>query len=320
LGLNTGKSWEDMRREFSDEQVKKIHTTYAALWPKDTNIADLLPRPDTRVFRALYVGLIDPRTIAASVIGWLRYFDEIVVLNPFTNATLMRPEYSPIDSPSQHKEQTIKNVTLFTALGSFIYDGVVHVIPDPIEFNETFREAVWAIAKERRGNIKPDRADLELSYELGRDDLKRMIARLPDQDLRREIRDSDPKPSDDKIDEVIAYIRKQHAADPLALIQPLATGKDGGQLMVMRGVNFELALFLSQLTGAAIYSDQRLTREDLAAARLPPADGSAGVDQVRPLQLALAFHPETIRAAREAATSLAVRASLRALFATGLAQ
>jgi hypothetical protein len=320
LGLNTGKSWEDVRRELSDEQVKKIHITYAALWPRDTNIADLLPRPDGRVFRALYVGLIDPRTIAASVIGWLRYFDEIVVLSPFTNATLMRPEFSPIDAPGQYKEQTIKNVALITALASFIYDGVVHLVPDPIEFNDTFRQGVWAIAKERRGNIKLDRADLELSHELGRDDVKRMIARLPDQDLRRQIRDSDPKLSDDKITEVIAYIRKEHAADPLALIQPLATGKDGGQLMVMRGVNFELALFLAQLTGAAVYSDQRLTREDLSAARLPPADGSAGADQVLPLQLALALHPETIRAAREAATSLAVRASLRALFATGLAQ
>ena len=320
LGLNAGKSWEDVRRELSDEQVKKIHVTYAALWPKDTNIADLLPRPDARVFRALYVGLIDPRTIAASVIGWLRYFDEIVVLSPFPNATLMRPEYSPIESPGQYKEQTIKNVALFTALASFIYDGVVQLVPDPIEFNDTFRQGVWAIAKERRGNIKPDHADLELSYELGRDDLKRMMARLPDEDLRRQIRDCDPKLSDDKITEVVAYIREEHVADPLALIQPLATGKDGGQLMVMRGVNFELALFLAQLTGAAIYSDQRLTREDLAAARLPPADGSAGADQVLPLQLALASHPETIRVAREAATSPVVRASLRALFAAGLAE
>ena len=84
-------------------KVQKIHITYAALWPNDTNIADLLPRPDGRVFRALYVGLIDPRTIAASVIGWLRYFDEIFVINPFTNATLMRPAYSPkavVSSPA----------------------------------------------------------------------------------------------------------------------------------------------------------------------------------------------------------------------------
>jgi len=79
-----------------------------------------------------------------------------------------------------------------------------------------------------------------------------MLARLPEEDLRRQIRKSDPKLSDDTITDAIAYIRKEHATDPLGLIQPLATGKDGGQLMVMRGVNFELALFLAQLTGAII--------------------------------------------------------------------
>lgn len=320
LGLNAGKTWEDVRRELSDEQVQKIHTTYAALWPKDTNIADLLPRPDERVFRALYVGLIDPRTIAASVVGWLRYFDEIVVLNPFTNATLMRPEYSPIDSPGQYKEQTIKNVALFTALAPFVYDGVVHVVPDPIEFNDTFRQGVWTIAKQRRGSMKPDPTDLELGVALGKDDFKRMIARLPDEDLRRQIRESAPAISDDKITNVIDYIRKEHAADPLALIQPLVPGEAGGQLQVMRGVNFELALFLSQLTGAAIYSDQRLTRDDLAAARLLTGDGSAGNDRTMPLELALALHPETIRSARELPTAQAVRVRLRALFATSLAQ
>lgn len=320
LGLNAGKSWEDVRRELSDEQVKQIHTVYAAIWPKDTDLPDLLPRPDGRIFRALYVGVIDPRTIAASVIGWLRYFDEIVVLNPFTNATLMRPEYSPIDSPGQYKEQTIKNVALFMALVSFIHDGVVHLIPDPIDFSETFRQGVWTIAKERRGNIKLDRADLELGYALGRDDMKRMLARLPDEDLRRQIRESDPKLSGEKITETIAYIRKEHAADPLALIQPLIPGEASGQLQVMRGVNFELALFLAQLTGAAIYSDQRLTRDDLVVAHVPDADGGAGTDRTLTLELALALHPEKIRLAREAPTSQAVRASFRALYSVALAQ
>jgi hypothetical protein len=320
LGLDAGKSWEDMRRELSDEQVKKIHITYAAIWPKDTNIADLLPRPDARVFRALYVGLIDPRTIAASVIGWLRYFDEIFVLNPFTNATLMRPEYSPIESPGQYKEQTIKNVALFTALAPFIYDGVVNLIPDPIEFNETFRGTVWAIAKERRGNIELDPADLELGVALGEDDFKRALARLSDESLRRQIKRSSPDIPDEMIDKVIKYMRKQHAADPLALIQPLAPGTEGGQLMVMRGVNFELALFIAQLTGAIIYSDQRLTRDDLAAARVPSEDGSIGADRMFPLKLALALHPERIRAARDAPTAQAVRASLRGLLATSIAQ
>jgi len=54
---------------------------------------------------------------------------------------------------------------------------------------------------------------------------------------------------------VIAYIRREQAADPLALIHPLATDKGSGQLQVVRGVNFDLALFLAQLTGAVIYSE-----------------------------------------------------------------
>lgn len=320
LGLNVGKSWEDVRRELSDEQVKQIHIAYAAIWPKDTNLPDLLPRPDGRVFRALYVGLVDPRIIAANVISWLRYFDEVVVLNPFTNAALMRPEYSPIDSPGQYKEQTIKNVALFMALVSFIHDGDVHLIPDPIDFSETFRQGVWTIAKERRGNIKLDQTDLEFGYALRRDDMKRMLSRLPDEDLRRHIRESDPQLTDSKITETIAYMRKEHAADPLALIQPLVPGEAGKQLQVMRGMSFELALFLAQLTGAAIYSDQRLTRDDLTAAHLVDTDGGVGADHTLTLELALALNPEKVRAAREAPTAQAIRASLRALFAAGLAQ
>ncbi|MHB8405835.1 MAG: DUF4238 domain-containing protein [Gammaproteobacteria bacterium] len=320
LGLSRGKSWEDIRRELSDEQVKEIHTAYMALWPKDTNIANLLPRPDVRVFRAVYVGLIDPRTIATSVIGWLCHFDEILVLNPFVNAAFMRPEYSPIDSPGQYKEQTIKNVALLMALIPFIHAGIVHLVPDPMEFNDIFRQDVWAIAKERYSKIKLDRADLELGYALSRDDLKRMLARLPDEDLRRQIRESSPNLPDDKITEVMAYIRKEHAADPLALIQPLAHGKDRGQLQVMRGVNFELALFLAQLTGAAIYSDQRLTCDDLAAARLLPDEDSTESDRLLPLRLALEVNPDKTEAARVEQPAQAFRASLRALWSATLAR
>lgn len=319
LGLDRGKTWKDMRRELSDKQVKSIHGAYASLWPNDTNLAELLPRPDSRVFRALYVGLIDPRTIAASVIAWLRYFDEIVVLNPFVNAAFMRPEYSPIESPSQYKEQTIKNVALLITLAPFIHAGVVHLVPDPVEFNDTMRQAVWAIAKERRGKIKLDSADLEVGMALGKDDFKRGMARLSDESWRRQIKASSPELSDEKITQVIEYMRKEHAADPLALIQPIKPGKDGGQLQVMRGVNFELAMFLAQLTGAVLYTDQRLTRDDLAAARQAPAAGGGINERVLPLQLELEISPNVLDAARVEASSEALRASLRALTAVTLA-
>lgn len=318
LGLSRGKGWVDVRRELSDDQVKQIHAAYMSLWPKDTSIADLLPRPDGRIFRALYVGLIDPRTIAASVIGWLGYFDEILVLNPFANAANMRPEYSPIESPSQYKEQTIKNVALLLNLAPLIHAGIVHLVPDPIEFNETFRDGVWAIAKERRSKLKPDAYDFEVARALGSDDFKRAFARLPDGSLRRQIREYSPELTDYQITDVIAYIRREQAADPLALIQPMAADKGSGQLQVMRGVNFDLALFLAQLTGAVIYSEQRLTRADLEAARVPPEKGMTTTDRVLPLQISLAIDPEKADAARTEPFSQAFRASLRTLLAAAL--
>lgn len=319
LGLTRGKSWEDVRRELADDQVKNIHAAYMSLWPKDTNIADLLPRPDGRVIRALYVGLIDPRTIAASVIGWLRYFDEILVLNPFANAANIRPEYSPIESPSQYKEQTIKNVALLLNLAPLIHAGIVHLVPDPIDFNDTFRDGVWAIAEERRSRVKTDVEDFEVARQLGTDDFKRAFARLPDESLRWQIRKYSSELTDDQITDVIAYIRREQAADPFALIQPLAADKGSGQLQVMRGVNFDLALFLAQLTGAVIYSEQRLTRSDLAAARITPENGIAPTDRVLPLRIALAIDSEELHAARAEPFSQAFRASLRTLSAAALA-
>lgn len=155
LGLNSGKTWIDVQRELNDDQVKCIHIVFEGLWPKDTGIADLLPRPDDRVFRALYMGPIDPRTIAASVIAWLVYFDEIVIVNPFVNASYMKPEFSPVHSPGRYKEQTLNNVVLLMTLVPFIDAGVIHMIPDPMEFNVDLRRAVRGMTEERTANWAP---------------------------------------------------------------------------------------------------------------------------------------------------------------------
>ncbi|QIN62599.1 hypothetical protein SBC1_26150 [Caballeronia sp. SBC1] len=57
LGLDADKTWDDVRKYISDEQVTQIHKALAALWPADTNLPDLLPRPRKDTFRAVYMGL-----------------------------------------------------------------------------------------------------------------------------------------------------------------------------------------------------------------------------------------------------------------------
>ena len=257
LGLNEGRDWVDVRRHLSDEQVKRIHETLETLWPTDTNLAELLPRPDRRVFRAVYMGLIDPRTIAESVIGPLSYFDEIFVVNPFPNPRYMSPEYSPTQSPSQHKPQLLKNLNVLFALQPFIDAGIVHFVPDPMEFNPDFRRELMAMAEERTANWSLTADEMQLGMKLQSDDFRRNISRLPDDRLRRLLRQSGSEIDPEQLDAVVEHLKANLLADPLALLQPIPDGSDGGELQALRCMNLELALFVSQLTGAAVYTDQQ---------------------------------------------------------------
>ena len=255
LGLNKRKTWEDVRRELSNDQVKSIHEMLKMLWPRDTNIANLLPRPDRRVFRAIYMGLIDPRTIDASVISSLAYFDEIVILNPFPNPVYMNSEYSPTRSPAQHKSQMLKNVSVLLMLQPFIDAGIVHLVPDPMEFNADFRRAIRAMIEKRTANWKPTNEDMRLGMALARDDFERRRLRLPEDELRREVRKSQPDIGPEPLERTIEHMKEKLANDPFALLQPVSTDKDGEELQAMRRMNLELALFVAHLTGSAIYTD-----------------------------------------------------------------
>ena len=186
LGLNKGEKWVDVRRELSNYQVKSIHEMLAMLWPRDTNIADLLPRPDSRVFRAVYIGPIDPRTIALSVISTLAYFDEIVILNPFPNPVYMNSDYSPTQSPARHKSQMLKNVSVLRALEPFIVAGIVHLVPDPIEINSDFQRAMKVTIEKRKASREPTMEEMRLRAILGKDDTERLSLRLQEDVLRRE--------------------------------------------------------------------------------------------------------------------------------------
>ena len=256
LGLSKGKTWDDVRRELHDDQVRRIHEFFGFLWPADTHLPDLLPRPDTRVFRGVYMGFVDPRTILPGVVSSLAYFDEIFVPNPFPHPSLIRPEYSATKSPRQHKSQMLKNVLALLTLHPFIDAGFVHLIPDPMEFNPDFRRQVAAMAEDRAADWHATDEEMQSGMALGQDDFRRGIARFPVDRLKTMIRQTDPGMDQDLLDGVVAHMKANLRDDPLALLQSLEDGPEGGQLQMLRSINLEMALFLAQLTGSALYTDQ----------------------------------------------------------------
>ncbi len=259
LGLTKkGKTWEDVRRELSVKQVKDIHKAFESLWPKETNVVDLLPRPDQKVLRALYTGLIDPRMIISNVVSHSVYFDEILVINPFINPTYVKPEFSPVHSPSQYKQDTLKNVLLFLQLIPFVELGIVNIIPDPCNLNLHLQKQICDMAKSRLEGYTMNSEHTKQMEELCEDDFRRSIEGLPDETLKRKIKSTSPDLSSKEIDDVLLYIKQKRLEDPLALLQPTVPGKDQGQMLFMHlSPNFELGFFLAQLTGSFIYTDNK---------------------------------------------------------------
>ncbi len=254
LEFDTGKSWENVRREINDDQVRRIYQAYESLWPRDTDLVTLLPRPTEGVFRGLYLGLVDPRTIAANVTGWLSYFDQVIIPNPFINAGTIKPDFSPSHKPSQYKTQTIKNVLLMTILEPYIQAGLVHLLPDPTDFG-ALMHIVMDMAQERAGKMEIDEKDMERFSLLQKDEMMRAIRGMPLDALRGFIKRTSPEMSPVEIEQVTSFMKERHKLDPLALLQDLPPGEEGTQLQTLKSFNLEVSLFLAKLMGAAVYTD-----------------------------------------------------------------
>jgi hypothetical protein len=277
LGLESGKTWNDVRRELSDEQVIGIHTAFRSLWPEDTDLSELLPRPKKDTFRAVYLGTSDPRTVVATAVGWLPYFDQVVLAHPFTNPLRVRPEYSPVESPSQHKAQTLKNVLLLLTLEPFIRTGHVHLIPNPGDINPHFGMAALRMAEQRTAVWKTDPRCAGALKALAEDDQQRFMRQLPESALRQFMREDLPEASDAEIEATIAYMKLELEADPCALLQPINPGEENSQLLYYTGYSLEAALYLASLTGSIVYTDveahwQQLHMHAGQASQPPSAD------------------------------------------------
>lgn len=319
LGLKSGKTWEDVRRELSDEQVKGIHEAFGSLWPEDTDLSELLPRPRKGTFRALYLGVSDPRTVTATVLGWLPYFDQVVLAHPFLNPLRIKPGFSPTKSPSQHKAQTLKNVILLLQLEPYIHAGHVHLIPDPGDFNPEFGMSTLQMAKQRTAGWTPDRKSFGLLWTLAqKDDHRRIMQQLPESSLRLSMRQHMPEASDAEIKDVIAYMKSELATDPLALLQPIEPGADGAQVLCFKGYSLESAMYLAALTGSAIYTDveahwQQLHRHAQQAAPAQSTTWAPMVDTLQAVNFPIDMGAQTLSDVMQAGRVGSVKAVLRRL-------
>ncbi|MGD0280581.1 MAG: SEC-C metal-binding domain-containing protein, partial [Smithella sp.] len=253
LGVEKGEAldWDKLRRNLTDEKIAEIHKALAALWPPDTDLFALLPRPDSNVLRAVFTGVIDPRVTYMNIACFSFYADEILIQNPFTNPNNMRKEFSPIENPRQYRNETIKNLLFLFLIIPWIESGLINLFPDPWNFNYALMKMVIEAAEKRKDAVTFDKKSFKDMEDLFFEDHKRTIFTMPDENLRNFIRHSSKDLSEDDISKLIEYIKRMNVKDPLADLNPGKPGKESSQMMIAHMVpNMEMSMFMAQATGS----------------------------------------------------------------------
>lgn len=314
LALGSEVPWTKVQRELSDEQVARVHRLSQLLWPSDTDLAALLPKRRSGKVCALYMGLSDPRLLGENVVALCPLFDQILVMDPFVFGRNVRSEFSPIDNPDQHKQQFLKNALFWISLAPLIQAGKVLVFPDPGDVNQGLRNAVFEMAKARTAKWQLEPAEYEEMRWLSEEDAKRSMMRMPDEFWRAELRKSNPEMSDEGAARVVDFMRRQQEHDPFALLQQPREGKTG-QLLMMRAVNLEIALFIAQITGAVIVTDVSAMWRQLHAHTGAAASG-CNASNFEPLRLTAPIDPAMAVEVGEFTEAVSVQSAVNNLKAT----
>lgn len=264
LGLNKGKTWLDVRREISDEQISEIYQFYGVLWPRETDIYALLPKSDGK-FRALYSGILDVRVIGAYALPMATYFDEFMIESPLLNPNNLKPEFSPIDLPSKYMYQALKDFLFMLEMEPYIGYGLINIIPNPINFDLHLQREMMDMANIRRDEVVSER-DTRLQQRLATEDLLNSIHMAP-RDVKVKTLMHDLGLPERLAKESIDALDANAENAPLTLLRPMQPG-DGGLFMQYRmGPNYEMSLFIAQVTGSVIMTDSEFRWIELQRAQ-----------------------------------------------------
>ena len=268
LGLDSGKTWVDVRRELSDNQISDIYGFYSTLWPCETDIYSLLPKSDGK-FRGLYTGVLDVRVINEHALPVASIFDEFLIEMPVTNPNNVKSEFSPINSPGKYKYQALKDFLFMLEIEPFVGLGLVNLIPNPAEFDLALMKAMMEMARVRaQGRIESIicEQDQRLHYRLAIEDLLNSTAMMP-RDAKVKMLVHHLGLAEKEAIEVISELEHHAEASSLMMLQQMNSGEGGQFLQFRMGPNYEMALFMAQVTGSVLVTDSGSRWRELVAAQ-----------------------------------------------------
>jgi hypothetical protein len=317
LKLEPEKDWVSVRRDLTDEQISTVYSLYEGLWPRETDLLQLLPTPDGNA-RAVYTGHIHPKVITDFALAASIYFGELIIQHPFLHAGTVKKAFSPVENPRTYREEFLKSVIFFLTVVPMVAAGLVNLIPDPCNFDLHLRDQLMQMARARSAGMVADQSEEPRLKRVMEDDFKRGLMSLPRNALRSQLLRASPELDEARLDQTLNYVEQLKEADPLAVLQAdsYASGEKGGQLTLMKLVpNFEMAMYLAQATGACIVTDSALRWREIKKAAGSPYPGLAPLARdIESTQFAFPQNSEDVGAFAFDRTFAAYPALFRDLF------
>lgn len=259
------KDWDTVRREMTDDKIARMYSLYESLWPLETDLLSLMPKPDGKM-RSVYTGSLHPKLIMEFALGAPLYFGEVIIQNPFIISRTIRKDKRPTEQPRQYRGEALKTLMTFLQLMPLVEAGLVTLIPDPCDFDFHLRDQMIAMARARSSAIKFSPSDDPRLETVMKEDMRRMMLNLPKETLAKRMLETVGEDEPIGIDALVELIEQMKLDDMLAILQP-DTLMDGGQFEVMKmAPNFEMAMYLAQATGAQILTDSIFRWTELQAA------------------------------------------------------
>lgn len=274
LGMDAGKDWIAVRRDLTEEQIRKVYSLYEALWPLETDLLSLLPKPDGRP-RAVYTGSLHPQSINEFAIGASLYFGELIVETPFAHSGMIADKFRPTKHPRNYHLDFLKSVVFFLNIMPLVDAGLVNLIPEPWTFDLHLRRETMAMAEARATGLTINIQDEPRLEELMRLDFQRDVLMWPREARKAKLREMFPDLDDAGFAELWCGLERLKEEDSLAALQEgiFDDGEEGGQMRLMRmGPNFEIAMYLAQATGASIITDSAFRWQEILRAARPRVD------------------------------------------------
>lgn len=271
--FGNGKDWDEMKNSLTVDKVRELYKIIAWLWPPQTDITPLFPKPD-KTLRGLYMGDTRPQDILQNIVRYSLYTEEIIVVSPFLAPLTMREEFSPIANPQQYRQDTLELIYFAFALAPWIEAGIVNMIPNPMDFDYRLRKEIYSMATARYEANKEefDKEIKTIAKIEGKQEYKRMMMRMPTDSLRRRLKEFRPNLSQTEIDKHVEYFLKQRRNDPLLLDEEMSST---AEMKIKRmGANLELGLYLGQATGSYLYTNRTFQWKEIMSAKQQTADDS----------------------------------------------